>query len=49
MGQTLACCGKSEVEQNEIKTNYFNQDHMTQSPFFTSLKPADKLAIIIKI
>ena len=38
----MACCGKSEIDSNDIKTNDFAKDYQR-------LKHADKVALIIKI
>ncbi len=42
MGQTMACCGKSEIDSNDVKTNDFNNA-------YSNLKHSDKVALIIKI
>ena len=42
MGQTMACCGKSEIDSNDIKTNDF-KDH------YSHLKHSDKVALVVRI
>jgi len=42
MGQTMACCGKSDIDSNDIKTNDFTNQ-------YTNLKHSDKEALIVKI
>jgi hypothetical protein len=48
MGQTLACCGKSDVEVGEVKTNHFYKDHGVSSGFL-QLSQRDQLRILVKI
>ena len=42
MGQTMTCCGNSNVDNNDIKTNDFHNK-------YSNLKNADKVNMIIKI
>jgi hypothetical protein len=43
MGQTMACCGNNDKDNNEIKTNNdFNNK-------FSKLAHPDKVALIVKI
>jgi len=50
MGQTLACCGKSDQEVGEIKTNSknFYKDHGVSSQFL-QLPEREQNRITIKI
>lgn len=43
MGQTLGCCGKSEIDSNDIKTN---NDFTNQ---YSRLKHSDKVIMIVRI
>jgi hypothetical protein len=38
----MACCGKSEIDSNDVKTNDFTKHYQ-------KLKHSDKVALIIKI
>lgn len=38
----MACCGKSEIDSNDIKTNDF-------SNHYSNLKHSDKVAMIVRI
>jgi hypothetical protein len=38
----MACCGKSEIDSNDIKTNDFTK-------YYQKLKHSDKVALIVKI
>ena len=42
MGQTFACCSNNNVDNNDIKTNDFNNA-------LSRLKQSDKLYLIVKI
>jgi hypothetical protein len=48
MGQTLACCGKSEAEVGEIKTNKFYKDHGVSSKFL-QLSQREQIRIVVRI
>ena len=48
MGQTLACCGKSDTEVGEVKTNNFYKDHGVSSRFL-QLSLREQIRIVIKI
>lgn len=53
MGQAIACCGKSDVDPNDVKTNFLTGngafDALNQSPKFAALTPSQRLALVIKI
>ena len=50
MGQTLACCGKSEVDSNDVKTgNFYQEQSLLQAPKFAALNNQEKVAIVTKI
>jgi hypothetical protein len=52
MGQAMACCGKSDIDSNDIKTNFLGLtagDQLTHSPHFASLKASDRLVIVLKL
>ena len=50
MGQAIACCGNSDIDKNDIKTNIFdNSSQNSLPPRFAALKPSERLALIIKI
>jgi hypothetical protein len=38
----MACCGKSEIDSNDVKTNDFTKHYQ-------KLKHSDKVALIVKI
>ena len=48
MGQTLACCSTSEVDNNDVKTNFFAYTD-SQSPHFAALKLSDRIALVIRL
>jgi hypothetical protein len=42
MGQAMACCGKSEIDSNDVKTNDFTNA-------YKQLKHSDKIKVIVRI
>jgi len=49
MGQTLACCSTSEVDNNDVKTNFLAHNDQLMSPHFASLKLSDRIIIVVRL
>ena len=45
----MTCCGKSDIDSNDIKTGNFYQEQYMQSPKFAALKNFEKIALVIKL
>lgn len=41
----MACCGKSEVDTNDVKTQFHNDHHS----HFSSLRLADQIKVVVKV